>query len=434
MKKNDKPTINKKLLTDFAEEVFNPFVKGESATCMFAAGGGKRTIFKYLLTEEAVLQKIFKDEYDRTIFVFVDPDEIMDVTSEAYLTLILENLILEMEKKGIQAVSSPLIKNPLLLIKKNVEKLLSTNNKLIFVLNDFEFTLNLSINIYLNLESILDLETKMSSDKSAIGFLFLSTINLFDESTIKNFQNLKHPLSQNIKYFPLFGQKEVYYLLDQLRHDDGKSLNIEEKKSIFEMCGGHPRLLKNVFAMIGKHGIKKILSDYKLKIICADIWNFFTEKERKIIQSVVTIGRLSDPESDEVRYLENLGIIKKVAGEKWEVFGTIFKEFVKHKIPKQRLTFDPESKKIFCGSVSCGNKFSFQEFRLIVYFLSHENDLTTRDQVAEAIWGSQYLDKYSDWSIDKIISILRKKLDAIGFPSENLVTLKKRGFTFANLH
>jgi len=58
--------------------------------------------------------------------------------------------------------------------------------------------------------------------------------------------------------------------------------------------------------------------------------------------------------------------------------------------------------------------------------------LVTRDQVAEAIWGRHYLEKYSDWSIDKSISILRKKLDALGFRSEYLTTLKKRGFSFSN--
>ena len=70
--------------------------------------------------------------------------------------------------------------------------------------------------------------------------------------------------------------------------------------------------------------------------------------------------------------------------------------------------------------------------KLLIYFITHENELISRDQVGEVLWGRFYQDKYSDYAVDKIISMLRKKLDALGFSSDKLITLKKRGFSFSN--
>ncbi|MCL4364279.1 winged helix-turn-helix domain-containing protein [Patescibacteria group bacterium] len=441
MKNGDGVTLSDKFLTDFTKDVFLPAKKGESVTCLFTAGGGKRTLFNYLLKEKSFIKQVFGEEFDTTLFVFVDPDEILNVSNEAYLQLILDNLVLEMSKNNIEPVSKPALKNPLILIKENLAMLLEKNWRAVFILNDFEFTLNLSSTIYLNLESIHNLESSMFVSRSKIVFLFLATLNLLDETVIKSFGDLKYGIAKNVKFFPLFDQEQSYYLLDRIGEKLGKKISGPLKSALYEVCGGHPRLLKYSLNLIfksgmidetGKNKIIDFLCDkYQLKIICADVWNFLSEQERATIVSIVNNGSITDSQNENAQYLSKLSIVRKT-GDKYQVFGEIFRQFVKNKLPKQRLLLDTNAKKLFYGGKSCEDKFSFQEYSILVFLINHENQLVTRDQIAEAIWGKNYLDKYSDWSIDKSISLLRKKLDALGFPSENLKTLKKRGFSFFN--
>lgn len=42
--------------------------------------------------------------------------------------------------------------------------------------------------------------------------------------------------------------------------------------------------------------------------------------------------------------------------------------------------------------------------------LKKSGDLITRDEIAQAIWGNRWLEKYSDWRIDRLIYLLRHKI------------------------
>lgn len=435
MKNQNGVTLPQKYLVTFADEVFGPLKKGECVSCMFAAGGGKRSILHFLLSEGTILKNIFGDLYEKTLLVYVDPNEILNVSTEAYLALILHCLTRTMKEHKIEALPET-SGNPLALIKKNLENLIAKDWHVVIILNDFEFTVSLPTSIYLNLESI------MSVDKSKIVYLFLSTINLFNEKVLKNLHNLKYAVSRKVRYFPLFNEEETNYLIDQTSKKLKLTISNNVKNPIYASCGGHPQLLKyslyhlhSLGQLVPKDdvGVKACLLDSdQLKIVCADIWNYLTDKEKNTIISVVTTGTISSLPREEIDYLLKLGLVKVTEEKKYYVFGTLFEAFVKNKLPKHTLTYNIETKKLYYGQTSCEDKFTYQEFKLLVYFITHENELITRDQVADAIWGRLSHEKYSDWSIDKTISILRKKLDVLGFPSEQLVTLKKRGFSFSN--
>ncbi len=50
--------------------------------------------------------------------------------------------------------------------------------------------------------------------------------------------------------------------------------------------------------------------------------------------------------------------------------------------------------------------------------------ITTRDEIAQSVWGVNWLSKYSDWQIDRLIYLLRKKL-----PSNYYIkTLRNSGY------
>lgn len=422
-------------LESFANEVFLPLKKHACLTCMFCAGGGKRTLFKLFLSDRSFIKKIFRDQYEKTLFVYVDPDEIIEMTNTAYLELLLNKLENQISSIRIEKTKQ-IFDNPLLKIKQLLKLLTVKGWDIIFLLNDFEFTLSLSPSIFLNLETI------MAVNKSKITYLFLSTVNLLNRDTLNKMHNLKYAISQKVVYFPLLSEKNIMYNLKLFSRKYNVTLTDDITQLLINYCGGHPQLIKYSFSILKGHvhksgiNVKKaeesLSSNNQLKIICADIWNFLSDEEKSLITNVVLTKTLSLALDDSVQYLMKLGLIQKIQNNKYKVFGKIFEDFIKNRLPPQKLTFDPKTNKLYFGTQPCDDSFTHQEFKLLSYFLSHENEVISRDQVGEALWGRNYVEKFSDWSIDKIISNIRKKLDVLGYPSQNLTTLKKRGFSFIN--
>src|SRR3990167_6727162 len=92
-------------LVQIAQDIFTPVKDCICVSCFFISGSGKRTIIKFLLDEKEILKKLFGKKYDKTLFVFVDPDEIMGVSSEAYLKMFLDRLMLKMKLMGLKPIN-----------------------------------------------------------------------------------------------------------------------------------------------------------------------------------------------------------------------------------------------------------------------------------------------------------------------------------------
>lgn len=78
--------------------------------------------------------------------------------------------------------------------------------------------------------------------------------------------------------------------------------------------------------------------------------------------------------------------------------------------------------KVYCGDSEC--RLSKTEYELLTYFLQNKNQLLSREQLWEAIWGTKerYVD---DRSISMAVSRLRQRLGAAG---EYLKTVHGMGY------
>ena len=67
--------------------------------------------------------------------------------------------------------------------------------------------------------------------------------------------------------------------------------------------------------------------------------------------------------------------------------------------------------------------------KILLLLYKNKNSVVSRDQIAMEIWGEDdYIDKYSDYSIDKQISKLRKVIEDSNGKSEILETKKGKGY------
>ncbi|PIV09231.1 hypothetical protein COS31_04090 [Candidatus Roizmanbacteria bacterium CG02_land_8_20_14_3_00_36_15] len=106
--------------------------------------------------------------------------------------------------------------------------------------------------------------------------------------------------------------------------------------------------------------------------------------------------------------------INKIINNKNRLFSPLFTKWLK----KQNL---------FDSLINDDQPTTFSEDKVIRLLFSKINHLVKRDDIAQALWNKSWLEKYSDYMIDKIISRLRKKITK----PYKIITLKNRGFIFS---
>ena len=113
-------------LVQIAQDIFTPVKDSVCVSCFFISGSGKRTVIKFLLQEKEILRKIFDKNFEKTLFVYVDPDEILGGSNEAYLRLTLDHLLLKIREIGIKPITHEVIDSCAFLSAPFVAKCVTT--------------------------------------------------------------------------------------------------------------------------------------------------------------------------------------------------------------------------------------------------------------------------------------------------------------------
>ncbi len=432
---NRPPLPESTLLTAF-RRLFTPLLTRSCVYCQFVPGGGKRVIVQQFLSDTNRLQDFFGDSYEKNLFVYVNPDEIEDSASVSYIKLMRKSLETELTTRHVRLAPICRTDSELDGLKELLRVLTEDGYNVAFILNDFEFTLALPISIYLNLESI------RAIDPSMIVFMFLTSINVFHEDFIGRMGNLKYSISHHRVYHPLLEHADANYLFNRFSGSAYSGLPTPIRTLLHEYCGGHPQLIRygisvvNAMDQLERVDVERVRlqieSDPQLQMICTDIWHSFWKSEKEILQSLARHGTLTTAEHDHMQFAFELGVLQKTTDTHVRFFCRLFAQYVKKRIPMERFVFDEAKQQLYFGAVNCTKSFTPAEFAIFCHMLRHEGDVVSRDDIATTLWKQLSFEKYSDYTIDKHISTIRKKLEAMGFRSSKLVTLKKRGFFFSH--
>lgn len=428
-----KHPLPEKMLVEFAREVFIPLQKGQCVTTLWVAGGGKRFRTQYLLSQEHLLKGIFLDRFADTLFISIHPEELEEFSNIGYLELILARIREEMAKHHIPSYQPKSI-GVLKTIHEYLHHLISMHKEIIFIVNNFELLLALEKTIFLNLESIL------AVNKQKIRFLLLAHSNVVEETVLHLMGNFKYAVLRNIIYVPLLTDQASDYLISDYESLYSLSLSPKVKSLLKQYFGGHPQLLKYSLGKIANSAKKTadvtqlkqdLESDYELRIAAREIWKSLNQKEQDIVYHVVQTGDLPQVHPEDMQYIVNTGLISKIDGRA-KTFGQFFDQIVSSEKPHQSLSYKEENGEVYFGPLSCLDQFTPQEYGVLNFLVKNQNSVVSRDQIAEVLWNKESHEKYSDWAIDKVISVVRKKLQSMGFPPQKLQTLKKRGFKLSS--
>ena len=148
----------------------------------------------------------------------------------------------------------------------------------------------------------------------------------------------------------------------------------------------------------------------KLYKIIGEEWLDWRYKEIIANLKFSTVEELVTKSQSTSEFCINTGLVSN-ENNKIVFFHPLFDYFIKHRLDINLL------KKV---NKTITEYLSGQELKVFNLLESKKGEVVSRDEIAKIMWGDNWNDKYSDWSIDKVISNIKKKL----FENNDVHTIK----------
>ncbi|MBN1263633.1 MAG: winged helix-turn-helix transcriptional regulator [Candidatus Pacebacteria bacterium] len=441
--------LGKETIEDLVKLVFEPIKRGESVTMIWVPMAGRRVVTKFVIENINLFPKIISN-FNDYLLVYIEPLELIEESARGYFRLVGKSLVdacLTREEcrgviseKDLKVFEGDKLSYARLLSKVNelVKKVADCGLEIVFFLGEFD-ELDFADGVFYNNLKFLWLKFA-----PLVHFVFLNREEIVDLDKIARYKDLNELLLQNVLYIPIF-RKEIDYLIDRITSRFKRKFSDKEKNLIKASCGPHPYSIvvaaRTIALFNGKKvGLdklkKQILAHYELNAVSGGVLEVLSDEARSLLRRIAAGDRVEEETSLENHLLSKLGLIYKAEDGRWRLYGEVFeqvclgkKEVVMTAGSSQDLTYSPERGAILFRGQPVEEKFTTQEYNVLMFFLKAPGVLKTRDNLGEVLWGEDSYDKYSDWAIDQLISKLRKRLIKVGSASR-IVTLRGRGYKF----
>lgn len=250
---------------------------------------------------------------------------------------------------------------------------------------------------------------------SHLSLILLTEQNIVDSDAYTDLIK-KHMIVENIHYQPLLSYDDSLFFLQSIADAWQFIYQNGIEKIIAENVGGHTLLLEEAARIVRDAPnipYQELLQSPTLIRKAKTIFKALNKNDQEKIKMV-----LENPLNHEhvSEYLSQTGLVVKgkVGFPYWQYMYT--------SIPEEKDFFGSAHAHI----VDFPQMLTYLE-RKAFDILKEKAGVVSREIIAEAIWGEQYLDKYSDWAIDQLIHRLREKLQLTEAPYR-IHTKKGEGF------
>lgn len=275
-----------------------------------------------------------------------------------------------------------------LLVEKQISSILQALGKyspIIIVLYRDSYWINLSEKY---VEEFRVLYEKIRQNNANVSYLFLaSETNPFQRYNTFFTQYFRDQFQSYIDYFKVLDKDEFDYTVKRLVIMNDKFLLLNYEK-LFDLTGGIYYIVRSAVLEFADKNL--------------DIERLYT---KPLVQSAIEyIVNIVSNDTTNMTYddMFKLGLINKQGQFVSEWLGRALKE-------------------------QAPSELTQNEERILTILKDNRGAVVSRDIIAKTMWGSNYLEKYSEWAIEKVISRIRKKLNAQ--KSElKLITYKSDGY------
>lgn len=288
-------------------------------------------------------------------------------------------------------------------IDGNIEKVVRIGGRFL-VVTDIDFE---NKNIELYLKCLHAVRLGCGKKVNYIFRVFVDPKFLCEEVLVK-YQEL---VGNNILYFPWADGNDFELLVEQNLARFGIQVTDDQKNRIFQLSGGCPYLVKNLFKRLVEN--KGLEIDQEMIGWGLAILRMVSPRWR------VWLADLSALIEERRTYLEKLRII-----DKNRIRSEILREAVK--IDDRRIDLGLVGNELLLGGRKITDELSPSEKEVLKQLIARER--LSREEVARAYWGEKKAGDYSEYALDKLMSKLRKKLVRLGVSGDYLLTLKGFGY------
>jgi len=223
---------------------------------------------------------------------------------------------------------------------------------------------------------------------------------LLEQSSNDIFRPLWPFISENTQFAPLMAPEECSYTKKRMEHFNDKKYSPVQESLATELSGGNVLLFQTLLPMsqADLKSIRRYRNHTSVDHIVQTVWEKIPSAARKnwnakFIASYPFLKDLNLTENSQIR----LPLLPPTISHQETDQGT------KEKIPQ----------------------LTAQEKLIFDHLNDRSDEVISRDELAQVIWGKLWQEKYSDWAIDRSISKLRNKLYQTTL---SIIALRGRGY------
>src|SRR5258706_3354464 len=280
------------------------------------------------------------------------------------------------------------------------------------------------------LEDILQALHQQSVVSSRVNSLLFFEKNIYSKDIFDIISRYSTFL-QNILTFPLLSSEEAIAFVRTVAKEYKIDIPEDLVKNLVLSSGGNLWILKAAVRHIRdtkEFDLNKIIDSPAVKVKINIFYNMFTDSEKRDLASLC-FGDSQKASKLTIDYFLQIGLVSKI--DKAYILSVNFFENSLHDLLTYNYFSMADDKKITFEGKDVSSFLTTFEMKTLTALMKKRGQVISREDLAQDIWGQNWMDSYSDWAIDKLISRLRKNLQQVGLPRTIITTRKKQGFIIA---
>lgn len=408
------------------------------------------------LADPAVQTRYMGDEAAGYLFVYIDFNQMLELSEQAFYELVLRcsidamrehspgNGVLERVERAYTTLVAP---NSAFEVPLSFAQAMAAIGDLlpqcvVFLFDEIdEPVAGIDGRVFLNLRAL--------KDRHRAGLTYITATNrrlgqIRSDSNVLEFAEL---FSHHVHYLSMLKDEELQQFAARFASEESITFSAEDVAFMRIWSGGHPALLETTCRILGlltgspvrdpsqdwiihRRAAEVLAQDLNITAECRKIWNDLDENEQS---ALLALGRGLDV-SDATPGLDS--VIAKhlvvVNGAERRIFARALEEFVQRQHVVQRpqpqgIRLDLDSGEVWVNGQVIPTLTNL-EYRLLLLLYGRIGKICTKYDVVEAVWGEEYIDEVDDARIEKLVSRLRQKMEPDAANPRYLQTIRGRGY------
>jgi DNA-binding winged helix-turn-helix (wHTH) protein len=423
-------------------QVMAALTAGDSCAIVGIGSVGKSRFLRFLQRED-VRQNYLAEETPHYLFVYVDIHKILKSSVWGLLELMLHQLLMELENRGVDEASHQMIDD---LHQRTTTPetqhlaLRYVDRAIRIVCNDLGWHLVFLIDEFDNLcrtmkprgfSALRALRDEYKYQLSYVVATRLEWKRLRDDvSEIESFEEVISPHTVWLGPYP---EDDAHIMLHRLNERQKESLDKKIGEKLLQATGGHPGLLREAYYVIYQgNDISTLADNLRMQDECQRIWLSLSPIEQTVLSTLVDDKVAVSQSSEAITQLQHKGLVGGPWATNDQIFSSIFEKYIKQKgtDAKSRVFVDHQRRTVWVNGYQIRG-FPPLEYKLIAYLEQKHGELCTRDELAQHLYPDETAlggAGVSDNRLDSIVKRLRKRIEPNPKEPKYILTVRGHGF------